>query len=196
MEKDANKETTGVMFKGRRFDVVRERVKFDDGSEHTIDKIEAGNVAVVLPIIEGKILLEEIFRGVKKQRIVEAVAGIVDEGESPENCAARETTEETGYRVKRLRPIGAGKKGAFSSPGILTEEMYFFIAECDDYVGTKQEEMEKSTRSFLVTPKEAKDMVDSNQIRDLKTREIIRCYWEDLGEEDKRTLTRKKAKRE
>lgn len=57
--------------------------------------------------------------------IVEAVAGMIDEGETPEQAVIRETLEETGYRIAAPRPIGM----FFSSPGGTSERIFLYFAE-------------------------------------------------------------------
>jgi nudix-type nucleoside diphosphatase (YffH/AdpP family) len=57
--------------------------------------------------------------------LLEACAGILDRGETPEECARREADEEVGIRVGKLRPLGT----ILPSIGTLTERMHLFVAE-------------------------------------------------------------------
>lgn len=57
--------------------------------------------------------------------IVEAVAGMIDVGETPEQAVIREAQEETGYRIAAPRPIGT----FFSSPGGTSERVFLYFAE-------------------------------------------------------------------
>ena len=65
--------------------------------------------------------------------ILEAVAGIVDEGESPEEAIRREVLEETGYRVDQLEHIST----FYVSPGGSSERIGLYYAEVgrQDHVG-------------------------------------------------------------
>ena len=54
----------------------------------------------------------------------EIVRDVIEPGETPEACAAREVEEETGYRAGTIKPLTA----FYASPGILDERMYGFIA--------------------------------------------------------------------
>ena len=70
------------------------------------------HVATVLPYdpIKKKILLINQFRaGVLKKHhdpmLIEIVAGIIDEGETPQDAAKRECLEETGCTVNQLKEI-------------------------------------------------------------------------------------------
>jgi GDP-mannose pyrophosphatase NudK len=57
--------------------------------------------------------------------LLEACAGILDPGETPEEAARREAEEETGIKVSRLRRIGI----VVPSAGTLTERVHLFVAE-------------------------------------------------------------------
>ena len=57
--------------------------------------------------------------------ITETVAGMIDDGESPEQAVIRETMEETGYRISSPEPIFA----FFSSPGGTSERIFLYFAK-------------------------------------------------------------------
>ncbi len=65
------------------------------------------------------------YRHPAQQRFVELPAGLLDaEGESPEETARRELREEAGLEADEWTPLGR----TWSSPGISSEEMHFFLA--------------------------------------------------------------------
>ncbi|GAL67323.1 NUDIX domain-containing protein [Jejuia pallidilutea] len=59
--------------------------------------------------------------------LVEVAAGMLDK-DNPEACIIRETEEEVGYRLKEVKKIYE----AYSSPGVMTEKMHFFVGEYTD----------------------------------------------------------------
>ncbi len=59
--------------------------------------------------------------------LVEITAGMLDK-DNPETCVIRETEEEVGYRLKEVKKVYE----AYSSPGVMTEKMHFFIGEYTD----------------------------------------------------------------
>ena len=59
--------------------------------------------------------------------LIEVCAGLLDK-DNPEACIIRETEEEVGYRLKSVKKIYEG----YSSPGVMTEKMHFFIGEYTD----------------------------------------------------------------
>ncbi|AOW18835.1 GDP-mannose pyrophosphatase [Polaribacter vadi] len=56
--------------------------------------------------------------------LIEIPAGLLDE-DNPEQCIIRETEEEVGIRIKSVKKVYEG----YSSPGVLTEKMHFFVGE-------------------------------------------------------------------
>ena len=59
--------------------------------------------------------------------VLEAIAGLIDHGQSPPETARREAHEEAGLRLTHVEEIAA----AFSSPGISSERLHLFLAEID-----------------------------------------------------------------
>lgn len=57
--------------------------------------------------------------------LIEAVAGLVEPGETPEQVAAREVREETGLAIGRLEPVCR----YHASPGGTSERVQVFVAE-------------------------------------------------------------------
>jgi ADP-ribose pyrophosphatase len=60
--------------------------------------------------------------------LVETLAGMIDDGETPEAAAMRETLEETGYRIHTPELIGR----FFVSPGGTSERVFLYFAEVGD----------------------------------------------------------------
>ncbi len=91
-----------------------------------------GEAAAAVPYnpVQDRLVLIRQFRfpahvAGHRGRLWECCAGIIDAGETPEDCARREIMEEAGYRAQKMVSHGA----CFSSPGALTERVYLFIAE-------------------------------------------------------------------
>jgi len=59
--------------------------------------------------------------------LVETCAGLIDDGETPEQAAIREVEEETGYQLADLEKTG----GVYTSAGGITEYVHLFIASFD-----------------------------------------------------------------
>jgi len=57
--------------------------------------------------------------------IVEALAGVVDPGEDPEDAARREVLEESGYAIRNLVHLST----FYVSPGGSSERIFLYLAE-------------------------------------------------------------------
>ena len=104
---------------------------------------------------------------------IEAPAGLIDSGESPEETMRREMREETGFAVHNMRRIA----DLYASPGSLSERMILFTAtySADDRVGEGGglAEEGESTEVIEVPLDEAHRMVADGRIRDLKTAYLL-----------------------
>ena len=100
--------------------------------------------------------------------LLEICAGMLDR-DNPETCIIRETEEEVGYRLKSVTKVYE----AYSSPGVMTEKMHFFIGEytSDMKVGMGGGlESEHEDIEVLEIPfKEAIAMLNNGDIQDTRT---------------------------
>src|SRR5579883_455250 len=111
-------------FHGKVFDVVTDTVREND-KEHRRDVVRHKGSGVVVPVFDDKtIALVRQYRHPARKFLLEVPAGSVDEGESPETCAARELTEELGIVAGKLERLAE----FYVSPGFLTEKMYVYLA--------------------------------------------------------------------
>ena len=107
------------------------KVRVDDimlasGGRSVREVVEHAPAVVIVPIdADGNVLLVRQYRYAAKQFLLEAPAGIVEDGESPDACAQRELAEEVGFASRNLRALG----GFWSSPGFCDEFMYVYLAK-------------------------------------------------------------------
>jgi len=106
--------------------------------------------------------------------IAETPAGLLD-GEDPEEAIRREAMEETGYRVREVRPLFK----VLMSPGAITEILHFFAASIDssDRIakGGGVDDEHEDIEVIVLPLKDAMAMIDSGEIFDAKT--IILLQW-------------------
>ena len=116
-----------------RFDMVTVEETLPNGTvtRHEREVIDHGEAAVVLTYDpERRVAL--LARQLRTPLLVnghdpyplEACAGIVEAGETPEECALREAEEELGLHLKSVRPVQI----ILPSAGTLTERMHLFLA--------------------------------------------------------------------
>ena len=91
------------------------------------------SVAVLLydPRPDVVVLIEQFRAGAMAAKmgpwLIECVAGIIDEGETPEEVARRESIEECGCSIGRIEPIGE----FLYSTGACSEVCHLFVGEVD-----------------------------------------------------------------
>ena len=133
--------------------------------------VHPGAVVVIGVLPDKQLLLIRNKREAVGQILVELPAGTLEKGESAMNCAGRELLEETGYLAGKIKPLGS----FFTSPGILSEKMYAFVAydlEQSQQALEEGEEIELHTASV----EQAMDMIRSGQIADGKTIAALVMY--------------------
>ncbi len=96
------------------------------GRQSVREVVDHANAVVIVPIdSEGNVHLVRQYRYAAEQTLLEVPAGLIEEGEDPDDCAQRELAEEIGFISRNLRILG----GFWSSPGFCTEFMYAYLAK-------------------------------------------------------------------
>lgn len=168
------------------FQIHRYRLKFSlhqGGMSQAIDRevFERGQVAAVLPVdpVRDQVVLIEQFRIGPyavgwDPWLLEGVAGIIEDGESPEDVAIREAREEAGCEIKELVPM----MRYLSSPGACTETVALYCGRVDASgaggVHGLDEEHE-DIKVIVYDIDEALDMLRGGEIVNGKT--IIALQW-------------------
>ena len=79
----------------------------------------------IVPLDEkGKIWFVTQFRMGSEEILLELPAGILEDGETPENCASREIREEIGMAAGKLHKLGA----IYLAPGYSNELNHVYLA--------------------------------------------------------------------
>ncbi|HKY54942.1 MAG TPA: NUDIX hydrolase, partial [Anaerolineales bacterium] len=144
--------------------------------------LERGNSAAVLVFNSSteKLILISQFRYPTYQNdhgwTIEAIAGMVDSGETPEESARRELQEEIGANIKSFEHIAT----FYPSPGGSSEQIYLYFAEISG-----EQTKYKKTGGLLasgedikvveLTLAEALAKIKTGEIVDAKT--ILGIYW-------------------
>ena len=117
--------------------------------------IDAKDWAIVIPVIESpagkKFLMVWQWRHGAKELSLEFPGGVFEPGENPEEAAARELYEETGFKPQKIKKIGE-----FSpNPAIMSNMVHFFLAE--DLEGDGKQKLDEDEFVEVVT-------VDSEEV--------------------------------
>jgi ADP-ribose diphosphatase len=143
-DRTAEARASGGFMNVRRLDLV---ARYPDGSESetfaydvverkAIDAVAivayaragAGEPEVYLrTAVRVPLILRDGF-GIDEGNMWELPAGLIDEGESPPEAAARELEEELGFRVEpdALEPLG---EWVWPAPGFIAERHFYFCVD-------------------------------------------------------------------
>jgi ADP-ribose pyrophosphatase len=157
-------------FNGDMSDVVR-RISLERGDSVAV---------LILNLNTNKIILISQFRYPSYKNgdgwLLETIAGMVDNDETPEEAVRREVREEIGMKISRLEHIST----FYPSPGGSSERIYLYYSEVSGesakYKGTGGIISEgEDIRAEEISLEEALSKVKSGEITDAKT--IIGIYW-------------------
>jgi len=126
----------------------------NDGQTQPFSVIEAKDWAIVIPVIETeegkKFLMVWQWRHGSQCLSLEFPGGVFEPGENPEEAAARELYEETGYKPQLIKKIGE-----FSpNPAIMSNKVHFFLAENLTDTGKQELDEDEYVDIELVDEKE------------------------------------------
>jgi ADP-ribose pyrophosphatase len=164
---EAEKLESERVFTGTVFAVDRDRVKMPNGRAVTVDIVRHARSVVLVPVpAPGKVILIRQYRYPVNAFLWELPAGSVDEGESAEEAARRECHEEIGLVPSTIVRLSA----MYPTPGYCDEEMVFFRLSGLETTDEKAElDEDEDIESKVFDLADARDMVRSGEIRDMKT---------------------------
>ena len=118
-------------FSVEEHDLTYQKFNNEQSNVVTRSTLVSSDAVIVLPYdpINDRILLIEQFRagpyvkGDENPWVLEPIAGLIDEGETPESAGIREAQEEAHLEIKRLELVAR----SYPSPGISTEFFHQYI---------------------------------------------------------------------
>lgn len=176
-----------------RIDRYRLRHRRFDGSwsrpvvREVFERGHAAGVLLYDPDRDAVVLIEQFRAGAmaagRPAWMIEVVAGIIEEGETPENVVRREAMEEAGCTVTDLVPI----IDYLSSPGGASESCTLFCGRIDSteiggHYGVHDED--EDIRAFVVSVDAAIAMLNDSRAANAVT--IIALQWLALNRESLR----------
>jgi ADP-ribose pyrophosphatase len=166
-----------VVYSGRLFRVLHDKIIEPDGHHNERDVIRHNGSVVILAVDDTKsrknpwIVIERQYRHAANQYLWELPAGKLEPGEEPLTGAQRELAEETGYRAKKWKPLVE----YYASPGFLGESMKVFLAEGLE-AGEARPEEDECIEFRLVRLSDVLKMIDKGAILDGKTLTSVLLY--------------------
>jgi ADP-ribose pyrophosphatase len=154
-----------VIYRGRKIDLALQEVVLADGSLAQREVVVHRGAVALVPMVDADhVCLIENDRYAVGKVLLEVPAGTIDLGETPDQTAARELEEETGYRAGRLLRL----REWYVSPGVMSEQMFLYLCE-DLQPGPTRHQADERLKPVVVAWDEALRMVDDGRIEDAKS---------------------------
>lgn len=159
-------------FSVEEYDLTHSRFAGGQGAALNRTAFVSGDAVTLLPYdpVRDTVLLVEQFRagpfarGDSQPWMLEAIAGRIDGGETPEEAVIREAEEEAGISVRNLMLVGQ----YYPTPGAKTEYLFGYLATADlppDAAGLGGLEGEgEDIRSHVIGFEQAMALVESGEI--------------------------------
>lgn len=134
---------------------------------------EASGLSIVV-LKEGRFLLLREFRMSVNKPIYNLCAGMLEQGENPEECIRRELYEETGLSVRRILHI---LQPAYSAVGFSDTKTYLAFVEAEGELADHTSENEEIKARFY-TPEEITQLLATEEFSD---RAQMTAYFYSVG---------------
>lgn len=156
---------------------------FNGGWSDVIEReiFERGHAIAVLlydPTLDEFVMIEQIRIGALPTSdspwLLEVVAGVIDEGETPENVCLREAEEEAGVKISKLTKA----LNYLSSPGGTTERIHIYIGQVDATTAAGVHGLEYEGEDILVhrvSAAQANDWINQGKVDNAAT--LIALQW-------------------
>lgn len=162
-EKTIDRKT---VFSGRVLSLEVQRVELDSGREAVREIVRHDGAIAAAAFVPGKgYLFIRQFRKAVEQVVLEVVAGCLEKGEDPADCATRELLEETGYRTKSLTALGS----IWPTPGYSDEVIHLFYAEMESEGQEADPDEDERLEVVFLDRAEVDRMIERREIADGKT---------------------------
>lgn len=158
-----------TIYEGKIITIETHQVKLPDDQEGFREIVHhPGGVCILARDNENRILLVKQYRKPMEEAYLELPAGKLEKDLTPTENALKELEEETGYKAKKLKELGAYA----SSPGYSDEMIHLFVAD-ELEPGTRGGDDDEFIDIIRLTDEEFKKGILSGTIKDLKT---VACY--------------------
>jgi len=152
------------VFDGQVVGLRLDEIELPSGRRVVAEVVEHRGAVAIIPVTaSGEVLLVRQFRYPIGRDLLEVPAGTIEPGEAAEECARRELAEEVGRAAARWDWL----LSFYPSPGVMTEELYVYLAR--DLSPRKAEREEEDLRIEPRPLADARRLVASGEICDAKS---------------------------
>jgi len=155
-----------VGFEGRLLKLEVLDVELDSGLRSVREIVRhCGAVVILAHLPDGRFALVKQFRKAVERDLIEAVAGTLDPGETPQQCALRELMEETGHAAETLEKLGS----IYPAPGYVDEKLHLYYSRLKEGRSDASPDHDEVVEVVYLSAEEIDAMIDSGEICDAKT---------------------------
>lgn len=165
MNKDYEIVKSEQKFKGKIIDVICDDIVLPNGEIAKIEVVIRKDACAVVVLDDDKnVIIVSQYRHPAKSIMLEIPAGVMEDGETPKECALRELEEETGIKVDEMKELIT----IYPTFGFCTEKIHIFFAK-----GIKKGKINLDEEEFIDVIKmpldEAIEKIYNGEIVDAKT---------------------------
>jgi len=148
-------------------------IELPDGRKAKREVIRHGNaVAILARRPDGKFVFVKQYRKAAEEALVEVIAGGLEPGEDPVEGAKRETAEETGYDVTRIKFLTT----IICTPGYCEERIHLYFAELSETAHAQDLDPDENVHPVVLSEAEVEDGIRNGAIFDSKTLSAWLCW--------------------
>jgi ADP-ribose pyrophosphatase len=165
-------------FAGKILSLRVDTIQIADHSPVEREIVEHPGSVVIVPVTDrSTVLMVRQWRHPTNEELLEAPAGHIDPGETPEAAAQRELQEETGHIAARLIKLSE----FWIAPGWCTEYMHAYLA-LGLSASRLDQDVDEDVRVEEVPLAQIPALISSGAIKDAKsigTLLLASCLWKD-----------------
>ena len=145
------------IFKVRKDTTVDPRT----GQSHEMFVLDYPDWVNVIPLTpDGQVVMVEQWRHGTRTIHLETPGGLMDKGETPEQCASRELLEETGYQAESLLRLGT----VHPNPAVQANLQHYIVAQNCRKVAEPKPDHTEDLAVKLVPLGDIAGLIDSGEI--------------------------------
>ncbi|MFC1499332.1 NUDIX hydrolase, partial [Verrucomicrobiota bacterium] len=155
-----------TIFDGRLLKLELLDVELENGIRSSREIVRhKGAVAILAQLPDERFVFVRQFRKAIEKDLLEIVAGTLESGENPVDCAKREMKEETGFTCDELKKLGV----VYLTPGYSSEQTHLFYAGLLPEAKKATPEDDENLDVVYVTAEQLEEMISGGKIEDAKT---------------------------
>lgn len=163
MEKTLDRK---IVYSGRVVQLEVLSIDTGDGKTSSREILRHPGAAVVLAErCDGKFVFVRQYRKAIEEDLLETVAGTLEPGEAPIDCAKRELQEESGYVADSMEFLGM----TVPAPGYSSETLHLFYAKTSAQPGTQSPDEDEKIDVVLLSREDVEVAIQSGTLFDAKT---------------------------